>query len=407
MTGGLIKTWPGRELAPEGAPSLDIAGKLVLPGLVDPHVHFRQPGGVVQEGIANGSRAALVGGVTTVLDMPNTIPPTNTPARFHHKRALFQAKSYVHWGVHMHADPGRRQDVPGTAASLKVYMAKSSALPAVTTVEELARLFRRYKRVAVHAEDETAFSSPGDEREPWRTHHEVRPLRAVTRALDKIEQALEALPRAERPRVILCHMATADEVAWLERMKHEQFDIWGETCPHYYLLDTTDVARLGSIAKVNPPIREAHHREAVLDGLRRGVVDFLGTDHAPHLYGDKLNPKKAPSGIAGIEAFALTASLLVDRFGLTVPQLQALTSTNAGRCYELDRRGSIQDGHPADLCVLDSPRAPRRVVTKAATHPYQGKRFSRSVFATFVAGRPAYVDGTYLSFAHGQEVYSQ
>lgn len=406
---GRLKTWPGDFCVAKGHPVCNLRSHLVIPGLVDPHVHFRQPGAFHKEGIDNGSKAALAGGVTTVLDMPNNLPPVTTPGRFRDKQALFQRHCRVHWGVHYHADPSSRLPVPAQAASLKIYMAKSSMLPAVTQTDDLVSLFRRHPRVAIHAEDETAFVAGAGRTVDVRAHHLLRPVSAVEAALTKIRTALRQLPPVQRPRIILCHMGTASEVRWLEEMKNDHFDVWGETCPHYYLCDTRDVERQGSPLKVNPPIREPEHREAILEGLRNGTIDFLGTDHAPHTPKEKAQPVGAPSGIAAIEVLAPAAFLLADRYGVSMGRLLELTASNACRCYDIPDRGAIRDGMLADLCVISTTPGRSRsgtVITKAGTHPYLNTEFTRCVEATWVAGQQAFGEQGFDDTVRGQEVYS-
>jgi dihydroorotase-like cyclic amidohydrolase len=200
-------------------------------------------------------------------------------------------------------------------------------------------------------------------------------------------------------------MSTAQEVRWLEAMKSDHFDVWGETCPHYCLLDTADVARLTSLVKVNPPLRSASDRAALLDGLKRGVIDFLATDHAPHLPAAKRDPANPPSGIAGIEALAPAAAAVCANAGLGMAELVALTSANACRCYGIRERGAIADGHLADLAVLGAPgECPQTgVVTRAGAHPFLDWELPKAVFATFVAGQPAFRDGRFLPVTEAEE----
>ena len=379
------------------------------PGFIDTHVHFREPGASYKEGIDNASKAALAGGVTTVLDMPNNNPPTTTPARLEAKKELFRRKCRTNWGIHLHST---FPVTPGSEpiASAKVYMAKSSGLPAITDPEHLKAIFKAYPRVAIHAEDETAFIPTPKGMEKTKTHelHDiVRPRRAITLALEKIEGVLRSLPKEERPRVIICHASTRDEVEWLARMKNDHFDVWGETCPHYFLFTRDDTRKLGSMLKVNPPIREASDREAILEGLGNGTLDFLGTDHAPHAPIEKAHKTTAPSGIAGIERLASAAFLLVDRGHVTTKRLVELTCINASKCYGIEGRDGIRDGNRADLVAMETTPGCRqggKVITRAGEHPYPDCDLTRRVEATFVNGTLAHLDGTFPSKGPTMEV---
>jgi dihydroorotase (multifunctional complex type) len=393
-------------LTDPGTPSesvLDVPGGLVLPGGIDAHTHLREPGQEAKEGIANGSRAALAGGVVAVLDMPNDLPPTNSPERLAQKAALFRAKSRVHWGLHVQA-PVEAAGRLGPHASSKIYLAKSSSLPALPSVEELRKVFSAHRRVAIHAEDERQFLPAAGL--GARTHHLQRPRQAVLSALRSIETALGETPPAQRPRLVLCHVSTAEEVGWLRKMKDAGHDVWGETCPHYLLLTENDYLREGAWLKVNPPLRTDADVEAVRAGLAGGSIDFVSSDHAPHTRAEKAEEATAPSGIAGLEWYLPALLSLVDSGLLSLLRLVEVTSQNAARCYELKRGGPIEDGAWADLAVVSKrpDRPGREVVTRAGYRPYTRARLEWSVEATLVSGAPALADNAWAGPTRGEEI---
>jgi dihydroorotase len=366
------------------APSLDAQGLRVLPGAIDAHTHLREPGQEHKEGIDRGTRAALAGGVTTVLDMPNNQPPIDSDGMLERKRALFREKSRVNWGLHVQAPfaGSARQ-----AASAKVYLARSSALPAVR-VEALAGIFRAHKRVTIHAEDESKFL-PSSAFLDKRSHHLQRPREAVVSALDAVERALSALKPAERPRVVLCHMSTCEEVAWLERVKNVQWDVWGETCPHYWRLTERDYLRAGPRLKVNPPLRTEADAQAILDAVACGTIDFVSTDHAPHSVDEKADEANAPSGIPSIEWYLPLVLELVEEGHVGWARFGELTSRNAARCYGIRGRGAIAEGMAADLALVrkGSRSGPKpRPITGAGYDPYPDDQFEFQVEATVVNG---------------------
>lgn len=382
----------------EGAP-------LLLPGAIDPHVHFREPGVTEKEGIVSGSHAALRGGVTTVLEMPNTVPPCATPEALHIKRALYQAKAKVHWGLHYQATYPLAPPPGSKTASTKIYMAKSSTDSAVTSDEALDAILGTYPRVAVHAEDETKFCAALVP--PTRDHHLRRPVEAITFALDKLERSLKRLSGAQRPRLIICHVATREELAWVRRMKREGFDVWAETCPHYFMLTQDDYVRLGNGLKVNPPLRAEADREAVMGALESGEVDFLATDHAPHLPDEKAKEEGAPSGIAGIEVYLPLLATLAAQGKLSWKRLLDLTVSKPAACYGVVQRDGFRVGNFADLAVLEDGPSVRDVVfTKAAWHPYLAFQFAYDVASTYVAGAQGYHRGTFAdAVPEAKEVY--
>jgi dihydroorotase len=404
-TGTLLASREGVRLLPPGASPpaaavvVDGAGGLVIPGLVDPHTHLREPGQGYKEGITNGTRAALAGGVTTVLDMPNNRPPTSTASRLEAKRARFVRKSRVHWGLHVQASMVNEVLDTDRIASVKIYMARSSTDSALNSPGRLREIFGGYPRIAVHAEDEERFPAGAE-----GPHHVARPRAAVRTALQKIEETLDGLSPGDRPRVVLCHIATADELDWLRRMKARGFDIWGETVPHYTVFTQEDTVRLGGRLHVNPPIRTAADRDAVLRGIADGTIDFAATDHAPHSPAEKTS-SQPPSGIAGIEWLGPWLVSLADRGHIGWPRFLDLASRAAARCYGFTVAAGVEDGAPADLALVRRG-APRRVVTRARWNPYREHPFGWTVAATVVRGHLAHHEGTFPGDPRGREVYA-
>jgi dihydroorotase len=390
-------------------PWFDGEGLIAMPGLIDAHVHFREPGVDHKEGIDQGTRAALAGGVTTVLEMPNTVPTCSTPEALAHKRELYQRKSRVHWGLHYQATYPPKPLPHSPIASAKIYMAKSSVDDAVVSEEAVLQVMRIYPRVAVHAEDERKFCAalpPGVD--PARAHHVRRPVEAIEAALATLERCLKRLSEHERPRLILCHAGTREELVWLRRMRHEGFDVWAETCPHYFLLTQDDYLRIGDDLKVNPPLRAEADRDAVLQGLADGTIDFISTDHAPHLPSEKQSAQ-APSGIASIEVLLPLLMTLWQERQLPWAHLLRLAVINPARAYDLPGCEPFEVGHRADFVLLrEGAFSAPPVVTRAATHPYLTHAFRYQVASTWLAGRMAF-EHTNAGARHhdvlGEEVY--
>jgi dihydroorotase (multifunctional complex type) len=373
--------------------SVDGTGLLAMAGLIDTHVHFREPGLLAKEGIDNGTKAALAGGVTTILEMPNTVPPCSTPEALEKKRALYGQKSRVHWGLHYQAT-FPLAPAPGSAvASAKIYMAKSSIDDAVVSEDAVFAVMQRYPRVAVHAEDERAFCAalPAGI-DGARAHHVRRPVEAIVSALGILERCLKRLPGRDRPRLILCHAATREELAWVKRLKHEGFDIWAETCPHYMYLTQDDYVRIGNDLKVNPPLRSEADREAVVSALEDGIIDFISTDHAPHLQSEKAALETAPSGIASIECLLPLLLNLVHERRLSMKALLRLCVENPSRCYDVPKRSGLELGNLADLVLLREGLALQRTptITRAQLHPYLAMPLHHRVTSTWVSGTRAY-----------------
>ncbi len=383
-------------------PAIDAGGAIILPGAIDPHVHFREPGQLYKEGILNGSKAALKGGVTTVLDMPNNKPPCSTSLRLQQKRERFRRKSLVNWGVMLHASRKRLEEVREGIASTKIYMAKSSALPAITSVDDLTRLFAHYPRVSIHAEDETRFSEPTAAND---LHHVRRPKEAVASALDKIQTAYTALPAECRPRVIICHMNTGEEVDWLSEMKQAGLDIWGETCPHYLYFSEEDYIRKGTAFQVNPPLRSERDQMRLRHGLSEGIIDFIGSDHAPHTGAEK-SGTKPPSGIAGIEWMLQQMLHLVDEGLIDWKRFHELICTRAAAAYGIANRDGIKTGNYADLILVKRQELSTQtdVQTRVQKNLYERFSFRWQVVSTIVNGSIVFERQNYNLSQKGFEV---
>ena len=393
------------------ARKIDAGGMFLVPGLIDAHVHLREPGQTYKEGIANGTAAALKGGVTTVLDMPNNLPPITTPELFEEKCARFAAKSRVNYGLFLQATAGGLR-APRTAAGVKIFMAKGSVLDAISGVDALAAVFRAQDRVVVHAEDEREFFHSVEKSFPQcgkNVHHLKRPKAAVATALKTIEAAWRKVPEAGRPRLVIAHVGTAEEIAWVGRMKRLGHDVWAETCPHYFLFTEKDYLEQGGWLQVNPPLRGEEDRAAVYEAVVNGGIDFVSTDHAPHAPAEK-GSEAPPSGIAGIEWLGPILLTMAKRGEITWGRYLELSGRNAAQCYGIEGRGGIREGAWADLVLVEAGKRegkkPERIVTRAAFHPYRQSEFSARLRAVWVNGRTAWVDGRVRRGVKGEEVWS-
>jgi dihydroorotase len=399
--GRIARLSTNRHPAGKAKEVLDARGYLILPGMIDPHVHFREPGQVYKEGIRNGSKAALKGGVTTVIDMPNNRPPVTTPSRLKEKRERFRRKSLVNWGVMFHAS-GKMYDIDALAKSVKIFMARSSSLTSITDEKTLLRLFEFYDRVSVHAEDESVFPKNGGH----LPHHERRPRKAVLNALHKIERVLRALPAEKRPRVILCHANTAEETEWLRKMKRDGFDIRAETAPHYLFFTRDDVQAKGAFLQVNPPIRTLRDQQALRRALAENVIDFIGTDHAPHVLFEKQG-EAPPSGIAAIE-WALPLMLnLIDDGTVNWEQFHRLICGGAAEAYDIAGRDGIKEGNWADFVFVKRTTAPTmnaHVISKAGVNVYKEVGCCWQVEQTMVNGIVKYRKGKFIDETPGHAV---
>jgi dihydroorotase len=388
--------------------TIDCAGLHVLPGVIDSQVHFREPGPTHKEDLETGSRAAVLGGVTCVFEMPNTKPETTSEAALADK--LSRARHRMHcdfafWvgGTRENAaDVGELERLPG-AAGIKVFMGSSTGDLLVeddSGVEAILRNTRR--RAAFHSEDEYRLRERLGERvEGDASSHPV--WRDVVAAL-ACTQRLVAVARRARARIHVLHISTAEEIGWLQEHK----DIATcEATPHHLTLTADDYARLGTLIQMNPPVREARHRDGIWAGIASGVVDVLGSDHAPHTLDEKAQPYPAsPSGMTGVQTLVPIMLDHVNAGRLTLERFVDLSSHGPGRIFGLARKGRIAAGYDADLTIVDLKR--RHTITnaeqgsRAGWTPYDGREVTGWPIGTIVRGSRVVWEGEIVTPATGE-----
>lgn len=363
----------------DGDTVYDFGSKVVIPGAIDVHVHMRDPGATHKEDFMSGSLAALHGGVTCVLDMPNTKPPTTTAASLKEKLALAESRSFVDLGLFAGVQPGC--DVESLAREgaigFKLYMAGTTGdLAAVSlddVADELKAVASTGKVLAVHAEDESlrgkgAESSLAD-------HLKNRSNECETSAIRKLLGL-----RVEGLRVHVCHVSARESLPLLTQAPN----ITSEVTPHHLLLDKD--AKLGPLGKVNPPLRRREDRQALFAALKERRLDVIASDHAPHTIEEKEEDfDYAPCGMPGVETMLPLMMQLVRERHITVADVVRRMCERPAELHGLNK-GRIEVGYDADLVVLD-PIASREIKAdnlhhKCAWTPYEGRSgiFPRAVF---------------------------
>jgi dihydroorotase len=379
----------------------DCAGFMLLPGFIDPHVHFREPGQEYKEGIGNGSAAAVAGGVTTVLDMPNNRPPCDSREAFFMKRRLFQAGSVVNWGLHIL--PGD-YDFSGYSA-VKIFFSAAGASTVIRSASELCLLFAGFPRFCIHIEDEAFFS------EAESIHHLRRPRAAITGGLKKIDEALSLFtrqwPGRKIPQIILLHISTVEELEWLSRKKARGLDIYGETAPHYLFFTQDEVQSSGALLRVNPPIRTESDRLALCRAVADGLIDFIGSDHAPHVLPEKQSANP-PSGIPGIEFFGPLLLKLWSDGLFSGKRLLEIACEKAAKCYGIKGRDGIKVGNYADLVLYEKNGvAVESVITRAGYNPYVALALPWRVRSVIINGQLVFENKQRFCVDAAREVYEQ
>ncbi len=335
---------------------IDGRGLTVLPGVIDSQVHFREPGMEWKEDLETGSRGAVLGGVTTVFEMPNTRPPTIDRARLDDK--LARAKGRMHCdhafyvgATHENAaELGELERSPG-CCGVKVFMGASTGDLLIPDNEGIEAVLRSiHRRAAFHSEDEArlaerrSLARPGD----WTSHPEVRDVAAAVRSTRRLIGMAERLGK----RVHILHVTTAEEV---EIIAAHRAVATMEANPQHLTYAAPEVyERLKGYAQMNPPIREARHREGLWRGVSQGVVDVLGTDHAPHTKEEKEQPYPAsPSGMPGVQTLVPVMLTHVAAGRLTLERFVDLTAHGPQRVFGLAEKGRLAVGYDADFTVVD------------------------------------------------------
>ena len=389
------------------AERVDCAGLHILPGVVDTQVHFREPGATHKEDLETGSRAAVLGGVTAVFEMPNTKPLTTTAGDLADKVA--RAKGRMHcdfafWvgGTHENArDIPELEREPG-AAGIKVFMGSSTGSLLVADDAGIAEILSHTRRrAAFHAEDEARLKERASLRvagDP--SSHPV--WRDAQTALLATERLLR-IAREKRALVHVLHVSTADEMALLASHK----DIASvEATPHHLTLSDADYLRIRTLAQMNPPVRDATHRERIWRALQQGVVDILGSDHAPHTLEEKAKPyPESPSGMPGVQTLVPIMLDHIHAGRLTLQRLVDLTSAGPARLFGMAGKGRVAAGYDADLTVVDLKRRKTIrndwIASRCGWTPYDGREVTGWPVGTFVRGAKVMWEGQLVTPATG------
>ncbi|HEV7256091.1 MAG TPA: dihydroorotase [Mesorhizobium sp.] len=387
---------------------VDCAGLHLLPGVIDTQVHFREPGAEHKEDLQSGSLAAVLGGVTTVFEMPNTNPPTTSEAALADK--LRRASGRMHcdfafWvgGTRENAHlVGDLERLPG-AAGIKVFMGSSTGDLLVEDDEGvLAILVNTRRRAAFHSEDEfrlrerLAFRIGGDP----ASHHVWRDAEAALASTRR----LVGLARRAGARIHVLHISTAEEIDFLAGHKDVAS---AEATPHHLTLSADDYPRLGTRLQMNPPVRDTPHREGVWRGVQGGVIDILGSDHAPHTLDEKAKPyPQSPSGMPGVQTLVPVMLDHVVKGRLSLERFVDLTSAGPARLFGMARKGRLAVGFDADMTVVDLKRretiSDAQAGSKAGWTPYHGMSVTGWPVGAVVRGRRVMWDGELLAGGVGQ-----
>ncbi|CTP85092.1 dihydroorotase [Xanthomonas graminis] len=393
--------------ARDGETVVDAAGRWLLPGMIDDQVHFREPGLTHKGDIASESAAAVAGGLTSFMDMPNTNPPTLDAAALQAKYDAAGGRAWGNYGFYLGASNDNLAAIqtldPKTAPGIKVFMGASTGNMLVDNPQTLDAIFRDAPTpIITHCEDTPTIDATlaafkekyGDALTP-EMHPDIRSREACL----KSSQLAVSLAKKHGTRLHVLHISTADELALFAPGPIQGKRITAETCIHFLRFDRADYAALGNLIKCNPAIKDASDREALIRALAEDVIDVLATDHAPHTWEEKSKPyAQAPSGLPLVQ-YALVAALeLVHEGRLSVAQVVHKFAHAPALLFDVHQRGFLREGYHADLVLIDDTAFTVRredILSKCGWSPFEGRSFRSRIAATWVNGQLAW-DGTRL-----------
>lgn len=388
---------------------IDIKGNYLLPGVIDDQVHFREPGLTHKANIQTESRAAVAGGITTFMEMPNTVPNTLTQELLQDKYDIAEKTSYANYSFYMGASNDNIEEVlktdPKTVCGVKVFMGSSTGNMLVDNPKTLEELFSKCKLlIAAHCEDETTirnnmaiYKEKYGDNIPVTCHPEIRSEEACYISSSFAIQ----LAKKHNTRFHLFHLSTAKELELLEnKTPLKEKRITAEACIHHLWFSDEDYKTKGNYIKWNPAVKKASDRDAILQAVLDNTIDVIATDHAPHTFEEKQKLYfEAPSG-GPLVQHALVAMLEHYHNGkISLEKIVEKMSHAVADCFQIENRGYIREGYFADFVVvdLDNPWTVEKsnILYKCGWSPFEGNTFKSKILQTFVNGSLVYNNGTF------------
>lgn len=354
----------------------------VLPGIVDVHAHMRDPGLTQKEDFQSGSMACARGGITTFIDMPNTVPNTTNYELLMEKKDNAIGNSYVDYGFYFGGSKSNNSSeipkITSITAATKVFLNVSTGDMLVEDENILEEIFKNSKMVAVHAEEEM------------------------------VAKAIEIARKTGTP-LYLCHLSKASEVVQLANAKKEGLKIFGEVTPHHLFLNKDDVVkneRSNLLLRMKPELKEKSDNEALWKGLADGIIDTIGSDHAPHLISEKL--EKTTFGVPSIEHSLEMMLNGIKENRISFKRLTEVMSKNPAQIMKIKNKGQIKVGYDGDLVIIDildnSPISQDKIISKSGWTPYETKNRGGKVITTILRGNIVYSNGNFSKNRIGVEV---
>jgi dihydroorotase len=395
----------------------DATGCIVIPGLIDDQVHFREPGATYKADIQSESAAAVLGGVTSYMDMPNNNPPATTFEQLESKYHIASKNSFANYSFYLGATNDNIEEIQRInlreICGLKVFMGSSTGNMLVDNKESLDKIFEKSPSlIATHCESENIIHKNTErakqkygEEIPFFEHANIRSREAC------IESTQEAifLAQKHKSRLHILHISTKEEIELIRAARQNNPDITAEACVHYMIFNDTMYEEYGSKIKCNPSIKNKEDQIAIRNAVKDGIIKVVATDHAPHTIDDKNNKYlKAPSGLPLVQ-HSLQLMLELHKQGVfTIEEVVDRMAHSPANCFKVKRRGFIREGYYADISVVDLSAkqtvSSSNIVYKCKWSPFEGKEFNSRVIHTFVNGTQVVANGTLTGIKAGKRI---
>lgn len=408
----------GNNLSSDEAVVIDCEKKIVIPGIIDDQVHFREPGLTHKADILSESRAAVAGGTTSFMEMPNTNPTTTSLERLEEKFAIASKTSLANYSFFMGVSNDNAEEAlkidPKTVCGLKIFMGSSTGNMLVEHHPTLEKIFANSPTlIAIHSENDhivkanlKKYQSIFPEGILPQFHHEVRDIEACY----KMTEFAVDLAQKTNARLHVLHISTKQELGFFTNaipIKNKR--ITSEVCVHHLWFDSNYYFTLGNLIKCNPAIKTPDHKEALLQALKNDTIDIIATDHAPHTWEEKQQPyEKAPSGLPLVQHSLNMMLDFVKQDKISIDKVVEKMCHHPAELFQVEKRGYIREGYFADLAVVDLNSdwevSKNNILYKCGWSPLEGKRFNSKVTHTFVSGHLAYENGKFNNEKMGERL---
>jgi dihydroorotase len=408
IDGQLIEGVYQGDAYPEGVYNeIDLEGNILIPGVIDDQVHFREPGLTHKADIYSESRAAVAGGTTSFMDMPNNNPPILTQELLEAKYKMGAEKSLANYSFYMGTSNDNLEEVlktdPKSVCGIKIFMGSSTGNMLVDNIDTLSGIFSQAGMlIATHCEDEQTIKDNSEkymqqfgEDISFDKHPEIRSAEACY----KSSSMAVALAKKHNTRLHVLHLTTAKEMElFTSDIPLEEKRITAEVCVHHLSFNDSDYATQGSHIKCNPAIKSAADQQAIIAALKEGKIDIIATDHAPHTKEEKSNKYwKAPSGLPLVQHSLVQMLEFYHQGEFSLEQIVDKMSHAPAKCFQVEKRGFIRKGYFADLVVVDLNQPwtadQSNTLYKVGWSPFDGKTFKSKVLKTFINGVLVYDNG--------------